>query len=301
MNGHPFFSVVVPAYNRSRIILNTLTSILKQSFKDFEIIIVDDGSTDNTAEIIQPILKNDQRIKLIRQENKERGAARNFGFSHSTGTYVIFFDSDDLMHDNHLSVLYNNIQEQYLPFFIAAKFDFINEKGIHFHSDIKKLKQGYYDYKLFLKGNPLACNICIKKNNSDLFLFEEDRRFSIKEDWMFMLQNLQKHKLFIIDRITISMFDHAERSMRSDNMEIIQRTLSAFKWILEKIKLTITEQNELDAHVNYFCGIHSYLDNNRKEGVKYVKKAIKLGGIKMKYISLLLKTIVGRKIISRLK
>ncbi len=301
MTEYPFFSIVVPTYNRSGIITKTITSILTQSFKDFEIVIIDDGSTDDTLKIIESLLENEKRIKLFKQINKERGAARNFGLANSKGTYIVFLDSDDIMHDNHLSVLEKNIKEQNFPLFIATKFDFINEKGYHFQSDICKLSQGYYDYKLFLNGNPLACNICIKKENPDLFNFVEDRRFSIKEDWMFMLQNLQKKKLFIINQTTISMFDHADRSMRSNNGDIIQRTQIAYTWILEKITLTSHERAQLSAHVNYFCGIHSYLDNNRKDVFHYVNKAIKFGGFKMKYIILLLKSIVGRKIFSRLK
>lgn len=300
MTWNPFFSVVIPTYNRSGLLIHTIDAILKQSFNDYEIIIVDDGSTDNTVEVIQPILKNEKRILLLNQENKERGAARNHGLLKAKGTYVVFFDSDDLMHDNHLNVLHQNILEQNFPFFIATKFDFINEKEKHFPSDICKLSQGYYNYNLFLNGNPLACNICVKKANPDLFLFEEDRRFSIKEDWMFMLQNFQQNKLFIIDQITISMLDHSDRSMRSDNKEIIKRTLSACEWILLKINLNTKELNKLKAHVYYFCGIHSYLDNNIEAVFNFVIKAIKFGGFKMKYISLLLKSIVGRKILSKL-
>lgn len=301
MNGCPFFSIVVPTYNRSVILLQTLQTILKQTYDDFEIIIIDDGSTDNTTEILQPILVNEKRIKLFTQVNKERGAARNFGFSKSNGIYVVFFDSDDLMHENHLSELLKNIEEQNFPLFIATKFDFINEKGTHFPSDICRFDKGNYNYKLFLNGNPLACNICIKKTNPDLFLFEEDRRYAIKEDWLFMLQNLQKHQLFLIDIITISMFDHLDRSMRSNNKDIIQRTQYALKWILKKIALTDSDIKILNAHVNYFCGIHSYLDNNKKESIDYSLKAIQMGGFKMKYISLLLKSIAGKKLVSLLK
>ncbi len=301
MTENPFFSVVIPTYNRSGLLVSTIHTILKQRFKDYEIIVVNDGSTDNTIEVIQPLLKNEKIIQLINQENKERGAARNLGLLNAKGTYVVFFDSDDLMHDNHLTLLHQNIHEQNFPFFIATKFDFINEKEKHFPSDISKLNQGYYNYTLFLNGNPLACNICIKKTNPDLFLFEEDRRLSIKEDWLFMLQNLQKNKLFIIDEITISMLDHSDRSMRSDNKEIIKRTLTAFEWILLKINLNTKELNQLKAHVYYFCGIHSYLDNNREAAIDFVKKAFKFGGFKIKYVSLLLKSFAGRNIIKKLK
>ncbi len=301
MNSRPFFSVVIPVYNRAELFSDTLTSVLGQRFKDFEIVVVNDGSTDNTASVLQTLASKDPRVKILYQQNKERGAARNNGLSNSNGKYVVFFDSDDIMHENHLEVLHKNILELNYPFFIATKFDFVNESGKHRSSDLKFVRQGYYDYTFFLNGNSLACNICIKKDNPGLVLFEEDRRYAIKEDWLFLLVNTQKEKLYIIDEITLSMTDHPDRSMRSDNNEIIRKTILAYEWILKRLSLTKTEQNILLTHVNYFCGIHSYLENKKGESINYSLKAIETGGIKLKYVSLLLKSIVGRKVISSLK
>ena len=301
MTSPPFFSIVIPVYNRSAILLNTLFTILKQSFEDFEIIIVDDGSAENLESVLAVFLNQEPRIKLIKQENKERGAARNTGYKNSSGNYVVFFDSDDLMHTNHLKIIHEKIVELGLPNFIATKYNFVNTNGKHFNSSMHGLKQGYYDYTLFLNGNPLACNICLKKENPNLFLFEEDRRYAIKEDWMFMLQNLKEQKLFIIDKVTISMFDHSLRSMRSNNGQIIKKTQLALEWIRLNIKLSPEEIKIVEAHVNYFCGIHSYLDDNRKAGVEYSKMAIKSGGFKIKYFLLLLKILIGRNVISKIK
>ena len=90
MNNPPFFSIVIPVFNRSGILYITLSTILKQKFQDFEIIIVDDGSTDITKDVLQEYQKKDSRINIIRQENKERGAARNTGYLNSSGKYVVF-------------------------------------------------------------------------------------------------------------------------------------------------------------------------------------------------------------------
>ncbi len=301
MTGHPFFSIVIPVYNRSAILVATLSTILKQAFKNFEIVIVDDGSTEDLSSVLKDIITKNANTRLIRQENKERGAARNNGFRNSSGEYVIFFDSDDQMHENHLQVLYDNIIKENKPAFIATKFDFVDEQGKRHSSDMSRLKQGYYDYRLFLNGNPLACNVCVRKNNDSLALFEEDRKYSIKEDWLFMLENLQKNKLFIVDQVTVSMFDHSMRSMRSNNDVIIARTKLACNWILERIKLTGEEKNKLLAHVSYFCGIHAYLEGRKKDSMAYSRDAIIHGGPRLKYISLFFKSIVGRKLISKLK
>lgn len=101
-------SVIVPVYNLSKYIGNTLDSILNQDFKDYEIIVIDDGSTDNSLEIInEKLSKTSIKNKIIHQENQGVSAARNCGISHSTGDYLVFIDGDDYITGNHLSQLYN--------------------------------------------------------------------------------------------------------------------------------------------------------------------------------------------------
>jgi GalNAc5-diNAcBac-PP-undecaprenol beta-1,3-glucosyltransferase len=234
---------------------------------------------------------------VIRQENRERGAARNAGFSNSSGRYVIFFDSDDIMHPNHLEIIHQNILKQNYPDFIATKFDFVDVKGKHRPSDMSSLEEGFYDYKLFLRGNPLACNVCVRRENPKIYFFEEDRRYAIKEDWMYLFQNMKENKLFIVNETTISMLDHPNRSMRSDNSQIIKRTQLAKEWIVSKVKMDPDDLRQLEAHVKYFCAIHSYLDDNRLAGQKYIRMAMTYGGIKLKYIMLAIKLMIGVKVI----
>lgn len=301
MSASPFFSIVIPTFNRADIVPSTVEKILKQDFKDFEIIVVDDGSKDNTLALLQDRFSINPQVKLLHQSNKERGAARNNGFRNSAGTYVIFFDSDDHMHINHLTVLHTKIIKLNFPDFIATKFDFVNTSGKHYPSDMHTLKEGFYDYKLFLNGNPLACNICVRKKADGLFTFEEDREFAIMEDWMFLIQNTFRNKIYIIDIVTISMRDHIDRSMRSEHGIIEAKIFAAKEWIHKKIELTPSEKNRLDAHVNYFCAIHAYIDFNRRKSIRFAWKAIRKGGIKIRYVLMLLKSVAGRKIITALK
>lgn len=294
----PFFSVVVPVFNRVEFIVETIDSILLQRFNDFEVIIIDDGSTDNTSGILAESFRDNKKIRIIRQENKERGAARNNGFKNATGEYVVFFDSDDLMHDDHLETLHQKILEHNFPEFLATKFHMKKGNKIR-NSDCHRLEEGYYDYHLFLNGNPLACNVCVKRNNSGLKLFEEDRKFAIMEDWMFFLQNLRHHKLYLIDKVTITMNDHENRSMQSEHNLIIQKTFWAFDRIKNKIELNADDVRQLEAHVNYFCGIHSYAAYHRKPAIQYIRSAVSLNGLKKKYAVLLLKTIIGRRLLSK--
>ncbi len=88
----PFFTIVIPAYNRAPTIADTLDSVASQTFRDFECIVVDDGSTDDT----QTIVSKFHFVRLISQKNAGPGAARNAGIKESTGQFVAFLDSDDL-------------------------------------------------------------------------------------------------------------------------------------------------------------------------------------------------------------
>jgi glycosyltransferase involved in cell wall biosynthesis len=101
---NPLVSVIVPAFNCKRYIQETIDSVLNQSFENFELIIVDDGSTDGQFDLIFPYCQRDQRVRYVYQENKGVSSARNTGFNHSFGHYVAFLDSDDVWLPNNLEL-----------------------------------------------------------------------------------------------------------------------------------------------------------------------------------------------------
>lgn len=100
----PRVSLVIPTYNRGPYIRETLESVLNQTFADYEVIVVDDGSTDGTEEVLSPYR---ERIRYIRQENRGAAAARNEGIRRARGSYIAFMDSDDLAAPRHLELFYD--------------------------------------------------------------------------------------------------------------------------------------------------------------------------------------------------
>ena len=96
----PFFSVVIPLYNKEKHIADTLKSVLAQNHTDYEIVVVDDGSTDSSRHIVEQFI--DASIRLIRKENGGVSSARNRGIKEAKGKYIAFLDADDLWTDNHL-------------------------------------------------------------------------------------------------------------------------------------------------------------------------------------------------------
>lgn len=108
----PFFSVVIPLYNKEQTILTTIQSVLSQTFLDFEIVVVDDGSKDNGPAIVRQIAH--PQIRVVHQENGGVSSARNRGIREAWGEYIAFLDGDDVWKTNHLEELYSLIKE-YAP------------------------------------------------------------------------------------------------------------------------------------------------------------------------------------------
>ncbi|MCX7736006.1 MAG: glycosyltransferase family 2 protein [Candidatus Kapabacteria bacterium] len=107
----PFFSIIITAFNREKLITRALKSLINQDFTDWEAVIVDDGSSDNTFEVIKPIVLSYSNIKYIFQKNQGLPTARNTGVYQSRGQYITFLDSDDEYKINHLTTRYLILQE----------------------------------------------------------------------------------------------------------------------------------------------------------------------------------------------
>lgn len=109
----PKISIIIPIYNREKVIVSTITKALTQSLTDIEIICVDDGSTDNSLLLLQEFAHKESRVKVLHQENGGAGSARNRGIKEACGSYLFFLDSDDeICEQNTLELLYNTAIEQ---------------------------------------------------------------------------------------------------------------------------------------------------------------------------------------------
>ena len=102
----PYISVVVPVYNASKYLHQCVDSLINQTLKNIELIFVDDGSTDNSLNILKEYAARDSRIMILEQKNQYAGVARNNGMKHASGKYIIFLDSDDFFELNMLEELY---------------------------------------------------------------------------------------------------------------------------------------------------------------------------------------------------
>lgn len=143
-------SVVIPLYNKAHTIVNTLNTVLNQTYKDFEVIIVNDGSTDNGIEIINQNY-NDKRIKIINQENTGVSAARNRGVEESKGEFIAFIDGDDEWHPEYLSTMYE----------LIVKYP---EAGLFLCAGLICNANGSIGYRIAAKYEGVKCKINVFEN-----------------------------------------------------------------------------------------------------------------------------------------
>ena len=173
-------SIITPCYNAAPYIANTIQSVQNQTISDWEMIIVDDGSSDNSVEIIQKIIAQDSRIKLIQKENGGSASARNMGLSVAQGEFIQFLDADDTISLDKLE-LQSNILEQKKMDVVYSDFRIVNSDGT-----IRPTIKGYTFnlFKILIGWGPLGTV------PPHAFLYRHD---FIKKNKKKILKSFEKH------------------------------------------------------------------------------------------------------------
>lgn len=134
----------MPVFNAEPYLNESVSSILNQSFKDLELICINDGSTDNSVNVLKNFSKKDNRVRILSQNNLGAGAARNKGIDNSNGEYIYFMDADDILELNAFEILYTITNEYPIDMIIFKLINFNNKSG-------KKFKKDYYEMKFLQK------------------------------------------------------------------------------------------------------------------------------------------------------
>lgn len=296
MNSNPFFSIIMPTYNRADRILPTLRSIFEQQFADFELIIVDDGSKDGTEYLVKQHFVAENRLNYFYKKNEERSIARNFGLAQAKGKYAVFFDSDDYMHPDHLACFYEKINLHPDCHFFANKYKIVEDNGRWHYSGSYAYPEGFYDYRILLKGSNIGVLVCAKLPLPYPFPVE----FNILEDWVFNLMNLKKHPIYISNSVTVTVADHANRST-ANNLRVIANRLRAMDFLLAKLDFSDEEQKILKGYSYRYCAIHAYLDKDRRAAFSFWHKMVKELGYSLPHLITWLKILVGKSTIELLQ
>lgn len=193
--GTPKFSIIIPAYNAEKFIYRAIQSVQEQTVNDWELIIVENGSTDNTTTVCEGFL-NDKRIKLLHSE-KGVSSARNMGISIARGTWIVFLDADDQLLNDALQK-YMEIEKEYSPDLIIGEYE---DKNVKYTYE-KKVYQGsgLNDFLRISLENPTQkCNsTAVAFKNSVVqqgVFFETQIRYA--EDSIFFIEMLRRAKVVV--------------------------------------------------------------------------------------------------------
>lgn len=257
-------SIIIPTFNRCQSLIQTIYSLLKNENVEYEIIVVDDGSTDNTKIEIQKL--NSNKIKYFWINNSERGAARNYGAKKAKGSYLNFFDSDDIAYINHIKTAAKIIANNKKINIFHLSYEVINLKK---NRKIKYVNSGDTNSNI-LNGNCISCNsLFIKKDIFLKFKFDENRLLSGSEDWDLWLRLSRFYKIYNYKDITSALIDHDNRSMNENNIDKISKRLEILKKKVQKKEykdLSKKETKKILSHIYSFeCLHYSFIRKKNKK------------------------------------
>lgn len=266
-DSRPFFSIVIPVYNRSLLIKKAIECIIDQTFSNWELVIVDDASTDNTSEIVSEFCKKDPRVKLIKHAtNKERGEARNTGIKNAVGTYICFLDSDDLFLENHLQVFYDHLSSTNFPKALLFTNSYLeNEQGERHKKIVPDFPEAEkFAYILRYTFNPTR--VCVHKD------IVKEIKFDISipglEDIDLWLRIALSHPIIHIKEYTNVYLVH-EGSYTSAAPQRYQKELKNFKYIFAKPELQHVLPRAGTMRLLSMCNFHLALEYERNK--KFLK------------------------------
>ena len=275
------FSIIVPTYNREKYIIKCIDSVLDQTYDNFEVIIIDDGSTDNTENLVKKY--QDKRIKYFKNENHGIGYSRNFGINKAKGDYIFFLDSDDYLEENMLEEVLNNIKNHDILIFnykeiyevdnhiLLNGFDEFSDYTLEKHPElINKINLGpcnkVFSTKLFKdKENRFPEDIKYEDFPLIIKLFKEAEK--IKSCGLY-LTNVAVHKggeTLTVDERVFDIFKGLDMVKNTLNDKVYKNELN--KLIVRKITTyTISQRTQKDKSL-----INKFID----EAFNYLKKNVK--------------------------
>jgi glycosyltransferase involved in cell wall biosynthesis len=253
---NPLISVIVPTYNHGIYLPETLESVTTQSFTDWECIIVDDGSTDNTENIANEFCQKDSRFKYFFKNNGGLSAARNTGIRKSSGEYVLPLDADDL------------IGNTYLEKAIKRFIEFPDTKLVYCKAEIfgdivKNWELEEYNYEKLLFSNMIFCSAIFRKKDFDITVGYNENMIYGLEDWDFWITLLDENSIVYQIPETLFYYRIKENSMN--------RSMSDEMSALMERQIVNNHKNKYE---KYIPNIIEFVKNKQEEPIIYLKNEL---------------------------
>lgn len=262
----PFFSIILPVYNRQTFIARAIDSVLQQSFTDFELLIIDDASIDNTPHIIQTY--TDSRIRFIQnQTNLERCHTRNKGIEQAQGTYICFLDSDDYHLPHHLETLYTEITKLHTPIALFFTNSWNSNNGNVTERTCPDLKQyNIFEYIALYTFNPQR--MCIHRDITKTYTF--DPAVYVCEDLDLAARIATQYPIHQIQERTTVYVHHTDSFTGGDNRKPFKE-LENYNRIFAKPELQNRFPLRVKRQLRSMCYFHIalYYENEKERWAMY--------------------------------
>lgn len=253
----PTISVIVPAYNAEQTILETIASLRWQTFSDFELIVINDGSTDRTLDRLNTV--RDARLKIFSYENAGVSIARNRGLQHATGDFITFIDADDLWTSDKLELQLSALKQCPQAGVAYSKTYFMDEPGKTFHVDNLPLPEGDVYARLLTKNfllspgsNPLIRRQALESVNGF------DSNFTHGEDWDLYLRLASQWEFVAVQQPQV--FYRQSSTSASSQVEVMeQSSLKVIEKAFQAAPLTLKPLKKQSLANLYRFLAHLYL------------------------------------------
>lgn len=291
----PLVSVIIPTYNYAKFLPEAIDSVLNQTYQDFKIIIIDDGSTDNTKEIIEGYIKKySDKIRYFFQRNKGCEAACNKGIRESKGVYIAILGADDTWLPEKLKMQMDLFEEFSDIGFVHTNHTLFTKQGriTNFKFGVKsRYFSGYiFPYLLrecFIRGSTI---IVKKECLDDIGLFDE----TLGDDYELWLRLSRKYRAGYIDKSLVMCLEHPEQVHRLDfnrTYQIVQRTIGKTLERFPEIRndpQTIISLAYRNAKIHFELGYHLFCQNELRKARKEFRTSLKDKFITLTFIYYLL-------------
>jgi len=309
MDKKPLVSVIIPCYNAEKFLSTTLQSVLKQTYDNIEIIIVDDGSTDSTSQIVSNLIEQnptDKKIIFYRQANKGVSAARNLGIQMASGEIIAFLDSDDIWYPHKVITQLELLDAHSDVVIVASNFDRLSPYGKLLKTKKISKKIYYLDFQQLAVKNKIGTStVMVRKEIFEkVGFFDESLRGP--EDWDMWLRIAKVGKIAYIDEPLAIYREHYESLSKKNPKhqeehvwKVIEKNVLSDSSLSEKIKKECLFNFYLDMGVLYY--VRNYFSESRNR----LRKALKIKKFNplclFTYIKALIGSVVGAKIMNLIR
>ncbi|TKC02337.1 glycosyltransferase family 2 protein [Pedobacter cryotolerans] len=251
ISQNPLVSIIIPCYNHGKYLPQAIESVLKQSHQNFEIIVIDDGSTDDTAEVC----KNYANVKYYKANRLGLSAARNRGVFYARGDFFVFLDADDFLYPDGLKINLNHFQNNKKVVFVSGAHDKVNDKGEILPSSVQ-IEKWADNFEGLLHGNYIAMEGTVMYRSALFYTFYFDPLLKACEDYDINL-NITRNFPSITHSGKIAAYRIHDYNMSADKNLMLDNVIK----VLQRQHKYLTTDKEMDAYQNGLKNWEYYYSN----------------------------------------